>query len=267
MPLRCRERQCRKRFNVRTGTVMEGLNLDYQKCANAIYLHRTSLMSVSSMKLHSDLKIGVKSAWHLAHRLREAFDIGGTEFSDPVEADETYIGGIRKNMPKSKRKQITGRGAMGKTAVLGAKDRGSNEVRAKVVSSTDAATLQGFARENTEGGSMVYTDEASAYSGLAPDDGHEAVKHGVGEYVRGQAHKNGIELFRSMPSGRARARSTRSDRSIWTATSPSLRASTSSGSATRLTRWQVSSPAWSASKCVTTTARLTMAPCVGCGRD
>ena len=198
MPFRCRERQCRKRFSVRIGTVMEGSNLDYQTWAIAIYLHLTSLKSVSSMKLHRDLGISQKSAWHLAHRLREAFGAGGSEFTGPVEADETYIGGIRKNMPKSKRKQITGRGAVGKTAVLGVKDRGSNEVRAKVVASTDAETLQGFIRENTEGGSVVYTDEALAYNGLAPDYGHEAVKHGVGEYVRGQAHTNGIESFWSM---------------------------------------------------------------------
>ena len=198
MPFRCRERECRKRFSVRVGSVMEGSNLDYQTWAVAIYLHLTSLKSVSSMKLHRDLNITQKTAWHLAHRLREAFDQKGGAFGGPVEADETYMGGRRRNMQKAKRRNMNGRGTAGKSVVVGVKNRGTNEVRAKVVPSTDAPTLQGFVREHTEPGAMVYTDEAKAYRGLARDYGHEAVNHGVGEYVRGQAHTQGIESLWSM---------------------------------------------------------------------
>ena len=72
MPYRCRERECRKRFSVKTGTVMQASNLGCQVWAIAIYLCLTSLKSVSSMKLHRDLEITQKSAWHLAHRLRKA---------------------------------------------------------------------------------------------------------------------------------------------------------------------------------------------------
>ena len=198
MPFRCRERQCRKRFSVRLGTVMEGTNLDYQTWAVATYLCLTSLKSVSSMKLHRDLNITQKSAWHLAHRLREAYGRDGAAFEGPVEADETYVGGRRRNMQKAKRRELNGRGTTGKSIVVGVKNRWTNEVRAKVVPSADAPTLQGFVRENTEPGAMVYTDEAGAYRGLARDYGHEAVNHGVGEYVRGQAHTQGIESFWSM---------------------------------------------------------------------
>ena len=167
MPYRCRERECRKRFSVRVGTVMQGSNLDYQTWAVAIYLSLASLKSVASMKLHRDLEITQKSAWHLAHRLRTAYARDGAAFGGPVEADETYVGGRRKNMKKAKRATLNGRGTVGKSVVIGLKNRGTNEVRAKVVPSTDAPTLQGFVRDNTEPGATVYTDEAGAYRGLA----------------------------------------------------------------------------------------------------
>ena len=152
MAYRCREKGCRKRFSLKTGTVMEASNIGYQKWAIAIYLSLTSLKSVSSMRLHCDLGITQKSAWHMAHRLRRSFAATGGPFTGPVEADETYIGGKRKNMSNAKRRELegTGRGAVGKTAVVGMRDRATNQVRAKVVESTDKPTLQGFVVENTD---------------------------------------------------------------------------------------------------------------------
>ena len=72
---------------------MQGTKLDYRIWAIAIYLCLTNLKGVSSMKLHRDLDITQKSAWHLAHRLRKAFEVVNPLFSGLVEADETYIGG------------------------------------------------------------------------------------------------------------------------------------------------------------------------------
>ena len=97
----------------------------------------------------------------------------------------------------SKRKTLTGRGAVGKTAVVGVKDRDSGEVRAEVVENTDGETLKGFIREHVEPGSTLYTDEAAAYKGM-PEFDHQAVNHSVSEYVRDQARTNGIESFWSM---------------------------------------------------------------------
>lgn len=101
-------------------------------------------------------------------------------------------------MSNSKRKALmdTGRGPVGKSAVVGAKDRDSNQVAARVVESTDAETLQGFVAEHAEPGAQVYTDDAKAYQGMPFD--HEAVKHSVGEYVREIAHTNGMESFWAM---------------------------------------------------------------------
>ena len=191
---RCRS--CRKDFSVKVGTLMQGSPLGYQTWAMAIYLNLTSLKGVSSMKLHRDLGITQKSAWHLAHRIRETWEDNAQAFSGPVEADETYIGGKRKNMHNKKPKQFTGRGSVGKEAVVGVRDRKTNNVRAKVVQKTDSETLQGFIVENTRDDATVYTDEASAYEGMPRN--HESVKHSVSKYVRDMAHTNGMESFWSM---------------------------------------------------------------------
>ncbi len=195
MPYWCKD--CRSYFSVRTGTTLENSRLPLRKWAFAVYLYVTSLKSVSSMKLHRDLRVTQKTAWFMLHRLREAWDASGIDlFDGPVEVDESYFGGRRRNMSHRKRKNLTGRGPVGKTAVVGMKDRSSNQVRAKVVQKTDAETLQGFVLDNTDPRSQVYTDDATAYSNLRRS--HEVVKHSVGEYVREMAHTNGIESFWSM---------------------------------------------------------------------
>ena len=197
MPYWCTD--CRSYFSVRTGTPLARSNVPMRKWAIAIYLCLTSLKSVSSMKLSRDIGVKQSTAWFMLHRIREAWDDDdGEPFDGPVEVDETYMGGKRKNMSNAKRKELagTGRGAVGKTAVIGMKDRDTNQVRAEVITETDGETLQDFVEENTEEDATVYTDEARAYKGIERE--HEAVKHSVSEYVRGQAHTNGMESFWSM---------------------------------------------------------------------
>lgn len=194
MPLRCRH--CRKRFSVRTGTVMQSSKLAYQTWAVAIYLLTTSLKGVSSLKLHRDLDITQKSAWHLAHRLRETWhNRDGEPFAGPLEADETFVGGKAKNMHKAHPERLTGRGGVDKTAVAAVLDRATKRVRAAVVTRVDGPTLNGFVGEHAADGATVYTDEAAAYAGLP---NRESLSQGVGEYVKGQAHINGMESFWSM---------------------------------------------------------------------
>ncbi len=200
MPYRCREKECAKRFSTKTGTVMEGSKVGFQNWAIATFLLITSLKSVSSMKLHRDLGITQKSAWFLAHRLRVALTSNNAIlFSGPVEVDETYMGGRRRNLSNAQRKQVgpdAGRGPVGKTAVVGMKDRPTNQVAAKVVESTDRNTLQGFVKDHATPEATVYTDDASAYEALPFD--HATVKHSLSEYVKGDAHTNGIESLWSM---------------------------------------------------------------------
>ena len=152
------------------------------------------------MKLHRDIGVSQPTAWFMLHRIREGWTDSedGKRFAGPVEADETYMGGKRKNMSNAKRKELagTGRGSVGKTAIVGLKDRATNQVAAKVVTSTDKETLQGFVTDHAAKDATVYTDGAAAYKGIPRV--HEAVKHSVKEYVRGQAHTNGMGSFRSM---------------------------------------------------------------------
>ena len=136
MTHRCRDCPNRPQFSLKTGTIMQASNLGYQTWAIAIYLLTTNLKGIATMKLHRDLEISYKSAWHLAHRLRKAFESGEAPvFQGPVEADEAYFGGKRRNMHKAKRKELAeaGRGTVGKTAVVGVKDRATNAVVAEVV--------------------------------------------------------------------------------------------------------------------------------------
>ena len=188
-------KDCGKDFTVKTGTIMQDSKLSLSEWALAFYLYTTSLKGVSSMKLHRDLEIRQPSAWYLAHRIREAYNDESAKFAGPVEADETYIGGKEGNKHADK-KLHAGRGTVGKTAVAGIKDRASGKVKAQVVESTDARTLQGFVHDSTEKDAPVFTDEALAYAGLRRP--HLTVRHSVGEYVRDMAHTNGIESHWAM---------------------------------------------------------------------
>ena len=191
---------CRHYFSVRTGTVMQRSKLGFQKWAFGVYLFSTSLKGVSSLKLHRDLGITQKTAWLMGQKIREAWADSGRPLSGTVEVDETFIGGKRRNMSNAKRKAMadSGRGAVGKTAMLGMKQR-DGKIKAAPVASVDQRTVTDAIHAGVQVGSTVYTDAASAYK---PVDGllyrHESVNHSVGEYVRGEAHTNGMESFWSM---------------------------------------------------------------------
>ena len=165
MPYRCREKECAKRFSVRTKMPMESSKLGFQVWAIALYQVTTILKGVSSMKLHRDLGITQRSAWFLAHRLREAWKDHGARFAGPIEVDETFIGGKEKNKYSNK-KLKAGRGTVGKAIVFGAKDRDTNRVSATVVKGTDAKTLQGFVGVHAAEGATVCTDYHGGYQGM-----------------------------------------------------------------------------------------------------
>lgn len=144
-------------FTLRTGTVMEGSKLTYRVWAIAIYLFMTNIKSVSSMRLHRELGIGQKAAWFLMHRLRKSFEAETVPFDGPIEADETYVGGKRRDMSNAKRRELqdASRGSVEKAAVVGVKDRATNEVRVRYVESTDTLDVAGFVAEHAKLDSKV----------------------------------------------------------------------------------------------------------------
>ena len=198
MPYRCKD--CRKFFSVRTKSVLAESNIPLHKWLMAMYLLNTNLKGVSSMKLSRDLDITQKTAWFLAHRIRKAFeDQQDAKFVSPVEVDETYMGGKYSNMHKSRKPRLVGAGSQDKVPVVGIKERETGKVKAKVTQRVSAVLLRGMVEESVEEGAMVYTDQNVSYKGLIKKNyKHEAVNHSVGEYIKGQAHTNGVESFWSM---------------------------------------------------------------------
>ena len=171
MPYRSREKECRKRSSVRTKTVMEESKLGYRIWAIALYQFATNLEGVSSSKLHQDLGITQKSAWFLAHRIRDVWGEFSGMFDGPIEADETYVGSKRKNMSNAKRKAMAGmgHGTVGKTAVVGVKDHATNRVTARTVERTTTPYMAGFVAEKTKIGATAYRDESKTYTGLTAE--------------------------------------------------------------------------------------------------
>lgn len=185
---------CKRDFTVKTGTIMHDSKLPLSTWALAYYLFSTHLKGVSSMKLHRDLGVTQKTAWHLAHRIRETWDDHHV-LNSPIEVDETYVGGLEKNKHANK-KQKEGRGPVGKQAIVGMKSRATNVVKASVVEPVSATTLQRFVMASTQQGSTVYSDQNPGYIGLKRKGyQHQSVNHTVKEFVHYQAHTNGVESF------------------------------------------------------------------------
>ena len=192
MPWRCSD--CKKYFSVKMGTFMAESKVPLRKWAIAIYLVSTSLKGVSSMKLHRDLEVTQKTAWFMAHRIREALSADDDLMRGPAEMDETYLGGRWKGMHAARRKA-----SPKKVVVAGIKDRDTGEVRAQVIEHPDKNTLLGMAKRSIAPGAIVSTDDLDAYTDL-PVFGfrHGVVDHSRGEYVRGVIHTQGIESFWSL---------------------------------------------------------------------
>jgi transposase-like protein len=184
---------CNYQFSVLTGTIFHDTHLPLTKWFCAVYLMCESKKGISANQLKRTLKVAYKTAWYLCHRIREAVkDNDPMPLSGVVEVDETYIGGLAKNMHKAQRaKKIDGRGFVSKTPVLGMLER-DGRVRTKVIKHADTLTLQGEINLNIEPGSTVMTDDHGGYRKMSDAYIHGIINHQE-SYVDGDVHTNGIE--------------------------------------------------------------------------
>lgn len=169
----CKEVHPKRQFSAKVGTIFEDSPLSLDKWFVTIWMVANCKNGVSSYEVHRAIGVTQKSAWFMLHRIRLAMQAGSLMKADgDVECDETYIGGLAKNMHKDKREQkIKGTGGAGKTIVMGVLERKGPErkasrIRARVIESTRKAVLHEEVRAVVAKGSRVFTDTAGGYKGL-----------------------------------------------------------------------------------------------------
>ena len=195
---------CRRRFSSTMGTVCERSHIPLTKWLLAMHLMASSKKGMSAHQLHRMLGVTYKSAWFMAMRIREAMrqldpdvftPLGGT--GKTAEADETFIGGRERNKHRNRRNPGN-IGGMGKEAVFSILERGG-KVRSHHVPEVNAATLRPILAAQLDENSFLMTDGEGQYRLLGPMFAkHETVNHGIGEYVRGDAHTNTVEGYFSI---------------------------------------------------------------------
>jgi transposase-like protein len=178
---------CAAQIYPTAGTIFHKSETSLKKWFFAMFLMSNSKNGVAAMELQRQIGVTYKTAHRMGHKIRQLMQTGGGMLSGIVEADETYIGGIRPG--------IRGRGALGKTPVVGVLERGGN-VQAKVSDNVKTTTVLPNILANVQKGATVCTNELWSYNPLTKAGyNHKRVGHGAREYVRGNVHTNSIEGF------------------------------------------------------------------------
>jgi transposase-like protein len=203
----CKNQDCRKQFSVKVGTIFEDSPLGLEKWFVAVWSITNAKNGISSCELARALDVTQKTAWFMLHRVRLAmkskfFPKMGRN-GTPVEADETYIGGLAKNMHAKKRaEKITGSGSKDKTAVMGLLERHTSKkhstVRTEVLPKHPTAEdMHRIIHKNVEPGAHLMTDELQTYKHLYTDFEHQFIDHAT-RYAEGIVHTNGMENYWSL---------------------------------------------------------------------
>lgn len=194
----CKAKECRKQFTLKLGTIFEDSALGFDKWLPAVWSITNAKNGISSCELARAVGVTQKSAWHMLHRIRLAMQTKSfAKITGEVESDETFFGGLVKNMHSARKKKVLAEwGNKGKIPIHGMLQRGG-EIRVKVVKSATAPQVLPHIHENIEKGATVYTDIAALYRSLGRDFQHYAVNHAI-RYVDGRIHTNGLENFWSL---------------------------------------------------------------------
>ncbi len=204
---RCAEKECRKDFTVTMKTVMERSHIALHKWLQAFALMTASKKGFSAKQLERTLDITYRTAWFMAHRIREAMRAGGLGplggEGKTVEADETYFGPTEKPRVSKQRRgrPYNPRGSRGpkdKRAIVSLVERGGT-VRSFHIAVADQVNVAKIVNENISRETRLHTDESKLYTKVgAGFAAHETVKHSAKEYVRGDVHTNTIEGYFSI---------------------------------------------------------------------
>ena len=187
---------CRRQFTVTVGTLFERSHVPLHKWLLAVHLMSASKKGISAHQLHRTLGVTYKTAWFMAHRIREAMrdnpDLGPLGGANKVvEADETWIGGKAKNRAFAAPPK--------KEAVFSLVER-EGHVRSFHVPAVNAKTLRPVLVTQIDRKSYLMTDEAGVYTAVGREfAGHGTVNHSIEEYVRGGWwHTNTMENYFSI---------------------------------------------------------------------
>jgi len=183
-------KQCDYQFTVTAGTIFNDSHLPLNKWFLATLLLCEAKKGMSACQIQRTLGLGsYKTAWYLCHRIRAAMaEVDKPMMSGQIEVDETYVGGVGRGLNRR------GRGTK-KRPVIGIRQR-NGELRLFHAKNVTALSIEKFMRENLgEDVDVLFTDEFNIYPGIARRMGlkHRSVQHGIGDYVRGDAHTNSIE--------------------------------------------------------------------------
>jgi transposase-like protein len=194
-------KKCAKQFSVKVGTIFEDSPISLDKWLVALWMVVNCKNGISSYEVGRNLGLTQKSAWFVLHRLRLALQekslvkLGGE--GKTVEVDETYIGGLSRNMHKAVRtRKIKGTGGRDKTLVVGFLERGG-KVRTSVPGNRRKTTMHKEIKQNVSAGSILFTDVLPSYNDLAGEFAHKVINHAVA-YVDGNVHTNNLENYWSL---------------------------------------------------------------------
>lgn len=197
----CKSVHAKRQFSAKVGTIFEDSPISLDKWLTAVWMIANCKNGISSYEVARAIGVTQKSAWFMMHRIRLAMQSGSLiklgGGGKTVEVDETYIGGLSRNMHKAVRaRKIKGTGGRDKTLVVGFLERGG-KIRTSMPKNRRKNTMHEEVKKNVGVGSILFTDALPSYNDLEEDYAHKVIDHAVA-YVDGAVHTNGLENYWSL---------------------------------------------------------------------